>query len=171
MYFSPPHIVCDNNFLTNQGSVHFSYSVVSSSLRSRGLQHTRTPSPSPTPRFLRLVSVESVMLSSVSSSVMPFSSHHQSFPASRSFQISQFFSSGGQTIGVSGSASVLPVNIQDWFPLGWTSLISLLSKGLSRTFSNTTVQKHQFFGTHPAFFIVQLSHPYMSTGKTIALAP
>ena len=113
MYFSPPHIVCDNNFLTNQGSVHFSYSVVSSSLRTHGLQHTRTPSPSPTPRFLRLVSVESVMLSSVSSSVMPFSSHHQSFPASRSFQISQFFSSGGQTIGVSGSASVLPVNIQD----------------------------------------------------------
>ena len=77
----------------------------------------------------------------ISSSVIPFSSHLQSFPASRSFQMSQFFSSGGQSIGVSASTSVLPMNIQDWFPLGW---ISLQSKGLSRVFSNTTVQKHQF---------------------------
>ena len=81
--------------------------------------------------------------------------------------MSQFFASGGQSIGVSASASVLPVNIQDWFPLGWTAWISLQSKGLSRVFSNTTVQKHQFFGTR-LFFIVQLSHPYMTTGKTIA---
>ena len=80
------------------------------------------------------------------SSVIPFSSCLQSFPASRSFPMSQFFESGGQNIGVSASASVLPVNIQDWFPLGWTGLISLKSKGLSRVFSNTTVQKHQFFG-------------------------
>ena len=81
-----------------------------------------------------------------SSSVIPFSSCLQSFPASGSFQMSQFFASGAQNIGVSASASVLPVNIQNWFPLGLTSLISLLSKGLSRVFSNTTVQKHQFFG-------------------------
>ena len=82
----------------------------------------------------------------ISSSVIPFSSFLQSFPASGSFQMSQFFASGGQNFGVSASASVLPKNIQDWFPLGWTSWISLQSKGLSRVFSNTTVQKHQFFG-------------------------
>ena len=83
----------------------------------------------------------------ISSSVAPFSSCPQSFPASGSFQMSQFFASGGQRIGVSASASVLPMNIQDWFPLAWTGWISLQSKGLSRVFSNTTVQKHQFFGT------------------------
>ena len=81
----------------------------------------------------------------ISSSVVPFSSHLQSFPASGSFPMSQFFTSSGQSIGVSASASVLPMNIQDWFPLGWTGWISLQSKGLSRVFSNTTVQKHQFF--------------------------
>ena len=81
--------------------------------------------------------------------------------------MSQFFPSGGQSIGVSASALVLPMNIQDWFPLGWTGWISLQSEGLSRVFSNTTVQKHQFFGT--AFFMVQLSHPYMTTGKTIVM--
>ena len=83
----------------------------------------------------------------VSSSVVPFSSCLQSFPASRSSPVSQYFASGGQSIGVSASASVLPMNIQDWFPLGLTGLISLQSKGLSRVFSSTTVQKHQFFGT------------------------
>ena len=82
--------------------------------------------------------------------------------------MSQFFTSGGQSIGVSASASVLPMNIQRWFPLGWTGWISLLSKGLSRVFSNTTVQKHHFLW-HSAFFMVQLSHPYMTTGKTIVL--
>ena len=82
------------------------------------------------------------------SSVIPFSSCLQSFPASGSFPMSQFFTSGGQSIGVSASASVLPMNIQDWFPLGLTGLVSLQSKGLSRVFSNTTVQKHQFFGAH-----------------------
>ena len=81
-----------------------------------------------------------------SSSVIPFTSHPQSFPPSGSFPMSQFFTSGGQSIGVSASASVLPMNIQDWFPLGWTGWISLQSKGLARVFSNTTVQKHQFFG-------------------------
>jgi len=79
--------------------------------------------------------------------VIPFSSHLQSFPASESFPVSQFFTSGGQNFGVSASTSVLPINIQDWFPIGWTGWISLLSKGLSRVFSNTTVQKHQFFTT------------------------
>ena len=95
--------------------------------------------------LLKLMSTESVM-PSISSSVLPFSFHLQSFPASGSFQMSQFFTSGGQSTGVSASASVLPVNIQDWFPLGWTGWISLQSKELSRVFSNATVQKHQFFG-------------------------
>ena len=98
----------------------------------------------------------------ISSSVIPFSSCLQSFPASGSFPVSQFFASGGQSIIASASASVLPVNIQDWFPLGLTGLISLQSRGLSRFFSNTTVQKHQFFSAQP-------SNPYMTTGKTIAL--
>ena len=98
-------------------------------------------------RLLKLMSIESVMPSTILSSIIPFSSCLQSFPASGSFQISQFFTSGGQSIGVSTSASVLSMNVQDWFPLGWTGWISLQSKGLSRVFSNTTVQKHQFFGT------------------------
>ena len=97
---------------------------------------------------------------------MPFSFCLQSFPASGSIQINQFFTSGSQRIGVSASASVLPLNIQD--PLGLTGWISLQSKELSRVFSNTTVQKHQFFGCSP-FFMVQLSHQYMATEKTIAL--
>ena len=101
----------------------------------------------------------------ISSSVIPFSSCLQSFPASGFFPMSQFFTSGGQSIGA--SASVLPVNIQDWFPLWLTGLISLPSKGLSRVFSSTAVQKHQLFSTQP--FIVQLSHPHVTTGKTIAL--
>ena len=100
------------------------------------------------------------------SSVVPFSSCLQSFPASGSFQICQFFPSGGQSIGVSASASVLPMNIQDWFPLGWTGWISLPSKGLSRVFFNTTVQKHQFFSTQLSLWS---NSPYMTTGKTIAL--
>ena len=111
------------------------------------LQHTRPPCPSPTPR----VYSDSYPLSwwchpTISSSVVPFSSLLQSFPASRSFLMSQFFASGGQTIGVSASTSVLPMNTQDWSPLGWTGWISLQSKELSWVFSNTTVQKHQFFG-------------------------
>ena len=94
----------------------------------------------------------------------------QSFPASGSFQMGQLFTLGSQSIGASASASVLPMNSQDWFPLGLTGLISLQSKGLSRVFSSTTVQRHQLFGTHPFFFLnVQLSHPYITTGKTTAL--
>ena len=123
-------------------AVQFSRSVVSDSLWPHGLQHTRLSCPSPTPRACS----NSYPLSqwchpTISSSVVPFSSCLQSFPASGSFQISQFFPSGGQSIGISASASILPMNIQDWFPLGWTDLISLQSKGLSRVFSNTTVQK------------------------------
>ena len=95
--------------------------------------------------LLQLTSIVSVTHPTISSSVIPFSSCFQSFPASESFQTSQFFTSGRQSIEVSVSASVLPMNIQDWFPLGWTGWISLLSKGLSRVFSNTRVQKHQFF--------------------------
>ena len=122
-------------------------SVLSDSLQPHGLQHTRLPCPSPIPGDCS----NSCPLSrwchpTVSSSVVPFSSRLQSFPASGSFPMSQFFESGGQSIGVSASASVLPMNIQDWFPfLGLTGWISLQSKGLTRVFSNTTVQKHQFF--------------------------
>ena len=104
----------------------------------------------------------------ISSSVVPFSSCSQSFPASGSSLMSRLVTSGGQSIGASASASVLPMNIQDWFPLGLTGLISLQSKGLSRVFSNITIQKKCNL-LLSAFFIVQLSHPYMTTGKTIAL--
>ena len=129
-------------------SVQFSHSVVSDSLWPHGLQCARLPCPSPTPKACS----NSCPLSwwchpTILSSVIPFSSCLWSFPASGSFPKSQFFTSGGHSIGVSASASVLPMNIQDWFPLGLSSLISLQSKGLSRVFSNTTVQKHQFFGT------------------------
>ena len=117
----------------------------------------------------KLMSIESVMASSHLILCHPLLYCPQSFPASGSFQISQFFTSEGQSIGVSASTSGLPVNTQDWSPLGWTGWISLQSKGLSRIFSNTTVQKHQFFSQHSAFFTVQLSHPYMTTGKTTAL--
>ena len=104
----------------------------------------------------------------ISSSVIPFSFRPQSFPTSGSFQMSQLFAWGGQSIGVSASTSVLPMNTQDW-SLGWTGGISLQSKGLSRVFPNTTVQRHQFFSTQLSWTIVQLSHPYLTTGKTIAL--
>ena len=129
-----------------QLSVQFSRSVVSRSLRACGLQHARPPCPSPTPGvYSNSCPLSQWCHPTISSAVIPFSSCLQSFPASGSFQMSQFFPSGGQSIGVSVSASVLPMNIQDWFPLGWTGWISLQSKGLSRVFSNTTVQKHQFF--------------------------
>ena len=129
-------------------SAQFCLSVVSDSLWPQGLKHARLPSPSPTPRvYSNSCPLSRWCHSTSSSSVVPFSSHLQSFPASGSFQMSQLFASGGQSIKVSASTSVLPVNIQDWFPLGCTGWISLQSKGLSRVFSNTTVQKHQFFGT------------------------
>ena len=129
-------------------SVQFSCSVVSDSLRPHGLQHTRPPCPSPTPEvYSNSCPLSGWCHPTISSSVVPFSSRLQSSPASGSFQTSQFFASGGQSIGVSASASVLPMNIQDWFPLGWTGWIFLQSKRLQRVFSNPIVQKHQFFGT------------------------
>ena len=132
--------------LTGVDSVQFSCSVMSDYLQLHEPQHARPPCPSPTPR----VYSNSCPLSlwchpTISSSVIPFSPRLQSFPASGSFQMSQLFASGGQSIGVSVSTSVLPMSTQDWSPLGWTGWISLQSKGLSRVFSNTTVQKHQFF--------------------------
>ena len=128
-------------------SVQFSHSVVSDPSQLHGL-HARLPYPSPTPRACSNSCPSSWWChSTISSSVIPFSSCLQSFPASESFPVSQFFSSGGQSIEASASASVLPMNIQDLFPLGWTGLISLQFKGPSRVFSNTTVQKHQFFST------------------------
>ena len=124
----------------------FSHSVMSDSLRPYGLQHTRPPCPSSTPwPWSNLCPSSQWCHPTISSSVISFSSHLQSFPASRSFPKSQFFDSGGQSIGASALASVLPMNIQDWSTLRWTGWISLQFKGLSRVFSNTTVQKHQFF--------------------------
>ena len=147
----------------------FSRSVMANSLQPHEPQHARPPCPSPTPG----VHPNPCPLSrwchpTISSSVIPFSSCLQCCPTSGSFLMSQLLASGGQSIGASASASVLPMNIQDWFPLGLTGLISLQLKGLSRVFFNTTVQKKSIFWPS-AFFVVQLSHPYMTTGKTIAL--
>ena len=128
-------------------TVQFSRSVIFNCLQPHELQHTRPPCSSPTPRDCsNSCSLSRWCHPTISSSVIPFSSCLQSFPASGSFPMSQFFASGGQSIGVSTSTSVLPMNTQDWSPLGWTGWTSLQSKGLSRVFSNTTVQKHQFFG-------------------------
>ena len=129
-------------------SVQFSRSVVSNSLRPRESQHARPPCPSPTPGVYSNSHPSSRWCHpAISSSVVPFSSCPQSLTASGSFPMSQLFASGAQSIGVSASTSVPPMNTQGWSPLEWTGWISLLSKGLSRVFSNTTVQKHQFFGT------------------------
>ena len=154
---------CSNFLCTNKGIrwmgtfsvlvVQFSCSVVCYSLWPHGLQHTRLPWPSPTPGACsNLCPLSQWCHPTILSSFFPFSSCLQSFPASGSLQTSQFFTSGGQRIGVSASASVLPMNIQDWFPFGWTGWISLQSKGLSRVFSNTTVQKHQFLGAQPSLW-------------------
>ena len=148
-------------------TVQFSRSVMSNSLQPMDCSTPGIPVHHQLPEYSNSCPSSRWCHPTISSSVFPFFSCPQSFPASGSFQMSQFFTSGAQSIGVSASASVLPMNIQDWFPLGWIAWISLLSKGLSRVFSNTTVQKHQFFSS--AFFIVQLLHPYMTTGKTIAL--
>ena len=168
MWYYCNHCYFQKNTLSTQSASQFSSSVVSDSLRPHGLQHARHSCPSPTPG----VYSNSCPLSrwchpTISSSVVPF------FPA---FNLSQhqglfkWVSSLHQVakvLRVLASASVLPMKSQDWSPLGWIGWISLQSKGLSRVFSNTTVQKHQFFGAH--LFIVQLSHVYMTTGKTIAL--
>ena len=140
----------------------FSHFIMFDSLRPHELQHAGPPCPSPTPG----VYPNSYPLSlwchpTISSSVIPFSSCPQSFPTSGSFQASQLFTSGGQSIGVSASASVLPMNIQGWFPLGLTSLISLWSKGLSGVFSSTTVWKHQFFITQPSLWFDSHIHTWL----------
>ena len=149
-------------------SVQFSHLVVSDSLQPHGLQHARLPCPSQTPRAYS----DSCPLSqwchpTISPLVIPFSSCLQTFPVSGSFTVSQFFASGVQSIGVSNSSSVLPMNIQDWLPLGWTGWISLQSKGLKSLLqhhsSKTSILQCS------AFFIVQLSHAYMTTGKTVTL--
>ena len=142
---------------------------MSDSSQLHGLQHTRPPCPSPTPGVYSNSCLSHRWCHpTISSSVVPFS-HLQSFAASGSFQMSQFFTSGGQSIGVSASASVLPMNTQDWSPLGWTGCISLQLKGLS------SLRQHHSSKASilrcSAFFIVQLSHPYMTIGKTIALKP
>ena len=136
--------------------------IESDTLWPHGLQHARLPCPSPTRRLLIFMSTESVMPFNHLILCQLFSYRLQSFSATGSLPMSQFFASGGQSTETSASASVLPMNIHDWFSLRLTALISLQSKGFSRVFSNTTAQKHQFF-------IVQLSYPYMTTGKTIAL--
>ena len=135
----------DNVIVVCFSSVQFNHSVASDYLRPHGLQHARLPYPSPTPRaYSNLCPLCRWCHPTISSSVIPFSSCLQSFAASGSFQMSWFFTSGGQSIGISASASVLPVNIQDWFPWGLTAWISLQFKGLSKAFSNTTVLKYQF---------------------------
>ena len=132
-------------------SAQFSRSVMSDSLWPHESQDTRPPCPSPTPRVHPNLCPSSWWCHpTISSSVVPFSSCPQSLPTSESFPMSQLFAWDGQSIGVSASASVLPMNTQDWSPLGSTGWISLQSKGLSRIFSNTTVQKHQFFGAQPS---------------------
>ena len=151
----------------SQGLVQFSRSVVSNSLQPHGLQHARPPCPSPTPGvYSNSCPLSQWCHPTISSSAVPFSCRLQSFPASGSFLVSQFFPSGGQSTGVSVSASVLPVDIQDWFPLGQTGWISLQSKGLSRVQHDSSKASNL---QRSAFFMVQLSHPYMTTRKTIDL--
>ena len=151
------------SFLMIFFNIQFSLVVQSClTLRPHGLQHARPPCPSPTPRiYSNSCPLRWWCHPTISSSVVPFSSCLQSFPASGSFPMSQFFTSGGQSIAVSTSASLLPMNIQDWFPLWLTSWISLQSKGLSRVFSNTTVQKHQFFSTQPSLWSNSHIHTWL----------
>ena len=150
-------------------SLQFSRSVVSDSLQPHGLQHARLPCPSPTPGACsNSCSLSGRCHPTISSSVIPFSSCLQFFPASGSFPMTQFFASGGQSIEVSASASVFPINIQESFPLRWTVLISVQSKGLSRRLLQHDSSKASVLQLS-LFLMVQLSHPYMTTGKTIAL--
>ena len=142
--------------------LQFSCSVVSGSLWPRGLQHTRLPCPTPTPGVYSNSCPSSWWChSTISSSVTPFSSYLQSFLTAESFPMSQFFTLAGQSIGVSASTSDLSMNIQDWFPLGLTGFISLQSKRLSRVFSNTTVQKHQFFSTQLSLWFNSHIHTWL----------
>ena len=150
-------------------SVQFSHSVVSNSLWPHGLQHARLPCPSPTPgAYSNSCPSHWWCHPTISSSIIPFSSHLQSFSASGSFPVNQFFASGGQSTEVSALASVLPMDIQDWFPLEWTGWISLQSKGLSKSLLQHHSSKASIFWH--SVFMLQLSHPYMTTGKAIALS-
>ena len=138
--------LCLTRYLIVINSDQFSRWVISDSLQPHGLQHPSSPCPSPNPGvYSNSYPLSQWCHPTISYSVVHLSSCLQSFPTSESFQMSQLFTSGGQNIGVSASASVLPMNTQDWSPLRWTGWISLQCKGLSRVFSNTTVQKHQFF--------------------------
>ena len=155
---------CDHRWKTKYLSVQFS--TVAQSCVTPWTAGCQTSCPSPTPRACsNSCPLSQWYYPTISSSVIPFSSCLQSFPASGSFQMSQFFESGGQSYRVSASASVLPMNIQDWLPSGWTGWSSLQFMELSRVFSDTTIQNHQFFGAQ----LSQLSHPHMTTRKTIAL--
>ena len=146
MYLQSPLLSVSPTF-PRFSSVQFRRLVMSNCLQPHRPKHARPPCPSPTPGVhSNLCPLSRWCHPTIASSGVPFSSHLQSFPASGSLQMSQFFTEDGQSIGVSASTSVLPMNTQDWFPLGWTGWISLQSKGLSRVFSSTTVQKHPFFG-------------------------
>ena len=148
--------------LTVRQSVQFSRSVLTNSLWPHGLKHIRLPCPSSTPRAYSNSCPSSWWCHpTISSSVVPFSSCLQSFPASESFPMSQFFASGSQSIGVSASASVLLMNIQDWFPLGLTGWISLQSKELSRVFSNTIVPNHQSFSAQLSLWSNAHTHKWL----------
>ena len=154
-------IIQDDLISKSFSSVQFSHSVMSDSLLPHESQHARPPCPSPTPGVHWDSRPSSQWCHpATSSSVVPFSSCPQSLPASDSFPMSQLFAWGGQSIGVLALASVFPMNTQDWSPLGWTGWISLQSKGLSRVFSNTTVQKHQFFGAEPSSQSNSHIHPW-----------
>ena len=149
-------------------SIQFSHSVVSNSLQPHEPQHAKPPCPSPTPGvYPNPCPLSQWCHPAISSSVIPFSSCPQPFPASWSFQMSQLFTLGGQSTGVSASTAILPMNTQDWSPVGWTGWISLQSKGLSRVLQHHSSEASIL--RHSAFFTVQLSQPYMTTGKTIAL--
>ena len=148
------HYIYMGIYIPQFNLVQFSHSVKSDSLWPNRLQHARPPCPSPTPGvYPNSCTLSQWCHPTISSSVVPFSSCSQSFPASGSFPMSQVFASGGQSIGVSASTSVLPMNTQDWSPLGWTGWISSQFKGLSRVFSNTTDQKHQIFSTYLSLYI------------------
>ena len=168
-FFSTLPRVCSNSFPLCQwchptilSSIQFSHSVMSNSLQPHGLWHVKLSCPSPTPgAYSNLCPSSQWCHSTISSSVVPFSSCFQSFSASGSFPMSPFFISGGQSIEVSASASVLPMSTQDWFPLGLTGLISLQFKGLSRVFSNTTIQKHQFFSAQLSLWFNSHIHTWL----------
>ena len=165
LYRGPQTRICHTQSIR---SIQFSCSVVSDSLRPHESQHARPPCPSPTPGVHSNSGPSSQWCRpAISSSVVPFSSCPQSLPASESFPMTQLFTWGSQSIGVSALASVLPMNTQDWSPLRWTGWTSLQSKGFSRVFSNTTVKKHQFFGAQLSS--QSNSHIHISIGKTIVL--